>query len=80
MAVFYSRYIDALMIRCDCCRETVKIYENQTDRLLANDWIKENNWKTQKINNKFMNFCPYCAERIKQKLVERVVDVITKGD
>lgn len=80
MAIFYSRYTGALMLRCDCCRETVELYKGETDRLLAHDWMKEHLWKTRKVNDKFMIFCPYCNEAINRKLADKIVETIINGE
>jgi len=67
MSSFYDHRQDMLKLKCDGCGIIVDLYEGVTDRLWANDWIHEHNWKTMKKDGKWMNICPDCLEAIRNE-------------
>ena len=62
MSCFYQSYRNMLVLKCDGCGITEDLYEWETDRLLANDWIKEHGWKTMKQGSRWINICPRCKK------------------
>ena len=55
-----------LWLKCDFCGKMELVYENQSDRLLIHDYIKENGWRTFKAADKWYNICPSCIKRPKE--------------
>ena len=74
MSCFYSAYTDTLMLRCDVCRKTVSLYKGETDRLLKHDYMKENGWRCQKKEEKWMDFCPDCIAAMEQRRREKCIE------
>lgn len=70
MSCFYDSRRDMLKLKCDCCRKIVDLYKGETDRLLANDWIRKNGWKTIKIGKRFIHVCPECKAAIEKRYRE----------
>lgn len=70
MSCFYDSRRDMLVLKCDCCGKKVDLYKGETDRLLANDWIHKNGWKTIKIVNCFNQVCPECKAAIEERYRE----------
>jgi hypothetical protein len=68
-----------VIIKCDGCGRTEIAAEGQTDRLLVNGYVHENDWKTTKRNDKWINLCPDCkranstGENIKDKRLEEAL-------
>ena len=77
MSVYYNDRKDMLVLKCNGCGRTEDLYKGETDRLLANDWIHEHNWKTVKTNSGWHNLCPDCKEAFyakrREKYLERMV-------
>ena len=67
MSVYYDNRNKILKLKCDCCRKVVDLYKNETDRLLAHDWIHEHGWKTIKIKKIWINVCTVCREAIEDE-------------
>lgn len=65
MSKFYAK--GNIYAKCDSCGKTELVAENQTDRLLANDYFKENNWKTIKTAERWINVCPECISALESK-------------
>ena len=78
MTSFISK--NNLFLKCDGCENVVKIYENQTDHTLIHDYIRENNWKTHKIKDKWKHFCPKCEEFYLQKKREENFKELKQDD
>lgn len=64
LSVFYCSKTDYLKIRCNGCGLVKKLYKGETDRLLANNWIRENKWQTRKMFDKWIHLCPKCKEAL----------------
>lgn len=62
MSVFYNSRRSMLVIKCDGCGFVADVCKNQTDRLIANEWVHENNWRTMKIQGKWAHLCPECSK------------------
>ena len=71
MACFYQAGRNMLVLQCDVCKTVVDIYRGETDRLLANYYIRENGWKATKINGKWMQLCPECKKAMETKRREK---------
>lgn len=67
MACFYQAYRDMLVLRCDACRRVDDVARGQTDRLLANDYIRAHGWKTTKIGGRWTHLCPDCNEAVREQ-------------
>ena len=63
-----------LYLRCDGCGKTVLCCKDQTDRLLANDYIHENGWRTVKRGAKWIHACPDCKAAIEAKKREEFIE------
>lgn len=67
MSVYYSKYRDMLVLKCDGCGEAVDLYKGETDRLLAHDYIRTNGWKTTRSNGVWINICPECKKAVQDQ-------------
>lgn len=78
MSSFVSSAGD-LYLKCDGCTLTVLTDKGQTDRLLVNDYIRENGWKTMKKKNKWINLCPDCKKAFYEKRREEWLNQEKEG-
>lgn len=61
MSCYVDFYRNMLVLRCDGCGTKVDLWPDQTDRLLANIYMKENGWKAMKLKSgKWIQICPDC--------------------
>jgi hypothetical protein len=77
MSKYYSR--GNIYAKCDGCGKRELVAENQTDRLLANDYFREHGWKTRKTENGWVNICPDCVSAVYAKRRERWVNSRMEG-
>lgn len=56
-----------VIIRCDGCGRKETVAEGQTDRLLVNDYVHANGWKTTKKDDRWINLCPDCVSALREK-------------
>lgn len=64
----YVNYSGNLMISCNGCGLTALVARDETDRLIANDWQRENGWKPKKLAGKWVNLCPECLKAYREYL------------
>ena len=67
MACKYVINRDMLVLICDSCGRIDDIAKGQTDRLLANDYVHKNGWRTEKMNGKWIHLCPECKKAVEEK-------------
>lgn len=74
MSCYYSTHRKMLVLKCDGCGRLVDLYNGETDRTLANDYIHENGWKTMKDGGKWINICHDCVAAMQEQKRRAWVD------
>ena len=74
MSTFLKLKCD-LWVKCDICGHAELVEKNQTDRCAVNNWIHDNNWRTTKRGQKWINICPECIKAQEEKRRKEYFDL-----
>lgn len=78
MSCYYQNARDMLVLKCDSCKVVVDLYQGQTDRLMKHDYIRENGWKTMKLDGRWVDLCPDCKSALYEARREAFIRQATK--
>lgn len=70
MAIYQDHH-DFLVIKCDSCKRRQIVARNQTDITIAHEYMRMHGWQTLKINDKWINLCPWCKHALEEHNRER---------